>query len=109
MRALICALYLSVIATASAGAPPKDFTIQLDRITQVTLAGYTFTLAVHDDGPKAIRVSFNREQPVMFWKRDGFDQDQIETELYTHGTSKLYYVNTISDKLGFCVLRIRSE
>jgi hypothetical protein len=89
--------------------PAQDYTVQLDHFANVTLDGSSFSVAIHDDGPKSLRVSFNHAPPILFQKRDGFAQDETETLLYSFGRSRLYYVNVISDRIGFCVLRIRSQ
>jgi hypothetical protein len=105
----IACLLLCVLATTSAVAETKDYTVALDKFSVFSIGGWQVRVAVHDDGPKQIRVIFDYQQPVIFSKRDGFDAVDMKTLIYEHNRSRLYYVNIISDRIGHCVLRIKSD
>ena len=109
MKAFYYSPVILAIATTIVAGATQEYTVQLDRFATVNLDNYTFNIAIHDDGPKSIRATFNRANPVVFQKRDGFAPEDTETLLYSYGRSRLYYVNIISDHIGFCVLRIKSD
>jgi hypothetical protein len=100
-------LVLSLMS-ASAGTL-ADYTVPLDRFSVFSIGGSQVRVAVHDDGPREIRVRFDYSNPVIFTKRDGFDPSETETLIYQRNKSRLYYVNVISDRIGYCVLRIKSD
>jgi hypothetical protein len=84
-------------------------TVHLGTDVIVTVVGRNYRIAVQDDGPDEIRVIVDYHQPVRFQKRSGFEGRDIETLILSNGGSHLYYVNTISDHIGHCLLRLRSE
>jgi hypothetical protein len=93
----------------AARSTEREMTVQLGTYVMVNIGGSNYRIAVHDDGPDEIRVIVDYHQPVRFQKRSGFEDRDIETLILSNGGSRLYYVNTISDHIGHCLLRLRDE
>ena len=87
----------------------REFSLPLGTYTSLNVGGYRHRIAVHDDGPDEIRVIVDYGRPVRFQKRSGFEGRDIETLIFSNGSAHLYYVNTISDHVGHCTLRLRDE
>lgn len=86
-----------------------DLTVPLGTYTSLNVGGRRYRLAVHDDGPDEIRVIIDYAPPVRFQKHGGFEEREVETLILSNGDAHLYYVNTISDHIGHCTLRVRDE
>ena len=95
--------------TQSRHAAEHEFSVPLGTYTSVSLGGYQYRIAIHDDGPDEIRVIVNGRPAVRLQKRNGFEGRDIETPILANGTAHLYYVNTISDHVGHCTLHLRDE
>jgi hypothetical protein len=101
-------MLFTAVATAIASTS-TDYTVPLDQFSMFSVGGRQVRIAVHDDGPREIRVKIDYNQPVVFIKRDGFDAADTETLIYQYKQGRLYYVNVIPDHIGSCVLRLKSD
>jgi hypothetical protein len=95
--------------TQSRRSAEQEFTLPLGTYSRVSLGGASYRIAVHDDGPDEIRVIVDYRPVLRFQKHSGFDDRDVETLILSNGTAHLYYVNEISDHVGYCKLRLRDE
>ncbi|MEY2484029.1 MAG: hypothetical protein QOK24_2557 [Verrucomicrobiota bacterium] len=108
-RPLLSIILLFLLSSAFA-AVPFDLPVQLDQFVELqNFGGESVRLAIHDDGPTSIRVAIGYARPVSFDKARGIDPGTDETLIYSNSRAHLYYVTSPSGKVGYCLLRIRSE
>lgn len=108
-RPLLAVISFLFLSSAHAGAP-FDLPVQLDQFVELqNVGGEAIRLAIHDDGPTSIRVAIGYARPVSFDKARGIDPGSDETLIYANSKARVYYVTSPSGKVGYCLLRIRSE
>jgi hypothetical protein len=108
-RPLLAVISFLFLSSALAGAP-FDLPVQLDQFVELqNVGGESIRLAIHDDGPTSIRVAIAYARPVSFDKARGIDPGSDETLIYSNSKARVYYVTSPSGKVGYCLLRIRSE
>jgi hypothetical protein len=103
-------LLFVLIFISQAVAAGTDMTVPLDTFVVIPDIGRPdVQLAIHDDGRDDIKVRVGRARPARFQKHRGIETEDIETLIYSGAKGRVYYVNTIPDHAGDCVLRVKRD
>jgi len=103
-------LLFALILGCRAVAGGTDLTVPLDTFVVIpNIARPDVQIAIHDDGRDDIRVRVGRARPVRFEKHRGIETEDTETLIYSGAKGRVYYVNTIPDHAGDCVLRVKKD
>jgi hypothetical protein len=106
----LLALFLFCFLSRALAGVTSDLQVQLDQFVELqNVGGESVRLAIHDDGPTSFRVAIRYARPVSYDKARGIDPGTDETLIYSNSRARVYYVTTPSGKVGYCLLRIRTE
>ena len=108
MPRTFCILLFALIFVFRALAGGADMTVPLDTFVVIPNIGTPdVQIAIHDDGRDDIEVRVGRARPARFQKHRGIETEDTETLIYSGAKGRVYYVNTIADHAGDCVLRVK--
>ena len=106
----LCILVLTFTFVSQAIAAGTDMTVPLDTFVVIPNIGRAdVQIAIHDDGRDEIQVKIGRARPMRFEKHRGIETEDTETLIYSGAKGRVYYVNTIADHAGNCVLRVKRD
>ena len=106
----LCVLLFASIFASQAFAAGTDMTAPLDTFVVIPNIGRPdVQIAIHDNGRDDIQARVGRARPVRFEKHRGIETEDTETLIYSGAKGRVYYVNTIADHAGNCVLRVKRD
>ncbi|MEY2558563.1 MAG: hypothetical protein QOE34_1988 [Verrucomicrobiota bacterium] len=109
-RPLLAAFLALCLSPTARAASVADVQAPLDQFIELqNIGGQSVRLAIHDEGQTSIRVVIGYARPVVFEKAKGIDPGTDETMIYSNEKSRVYYVASPSGKIGYCLLRVRSD
>lgn len=96
--------------TARASFPAEEFTILLNEWATVPSSFGSFAAKVEDHGPMTFSVSIDYGRPRRLDKIKGFETTgENITEIHSLRGAKAYFVDRISVRPGYCVLKVVSK